>query len=250
MAVLALTNAFLYIDNHDFTGDTNELMLAANATALDCSNFRSNGWHQFVGGEKDSKLDFKGFWQSATLDSVDTDGFPDLAVSNLVATAGDMETETQPVVMWRLAKLSYQAFGQLNTVTPFSLSGSGTDSTGVIHGLGGASITAALAKAMGTVNATGALGSGLNLGAVSSTQKVYGTFHIFGTPGTTVTVVLESATAGSFAGATTRATLGPLTTAGGTWVTPISGAITDTWWRYRVTAITGTFTVAGAIGIQ
>src|SRR6266545_1939645 len=49
-----------------------------------------------------------------------------------------------------------------------------------------------LAKAMGTVSATGALGSGCNLGAVSATQKLYATFHVFGTPGTTITVVIES----------------------------------------------------------
>src|SRR5581483_965004 len=169
MPVLALTNAFLYIDNHDFTGDTNDLMLGASGTQLEKTTFRSGGWKEFLIGLRDSKLDFKGFWQSATLDSVDTDGFADLAVANLVATAADTETETLPAYMWRLSKLDYQAFGQIDTVAPFSLTAMGTDSVGVVRGQ--------LAKALGTVSATGALGSGLNLGAVGATQKLYATFH-------------------------------------------------------------------------
>jgi hypothetical protein len=45
-------------------------------------------------------------------------------------------------------------------------------------------------------------------------------------------------------------TFGPITTVGGTWGTRVAGAITDTWWRLRVTAITGTFQIACAAGFK
>jgi len=242
VAPIALTNAFCYVDNHDFTGDSNALMLNVTAAQLEKTTFRSGGWKEFLAGLKDVKFDLKGLWQSATLDSADTDIFPDLGVSGLVNTVADTETETLPAYLWQEAKLSFQYFGKVGDVAPFSVSSAATNNLGIVRGQ--------LAKAMGTVSATGALGSGLNLGAISATQKLYASFHIFGTPGTTVTVVIESATANTFAGATTRATIGPLTTAGGVWLTPVAGAQTDTWWRYRVSAITGTFTVAGALAVQ
>jgi len=242
VSVLALTNAYCYIDNHDFTGDANDLMLTCDAAQLDASVFRGAGWKAFAGGLKDTKFDLKGWWQASTPDSADSDLFPDLGTGSLAATVAAAETEAGPAWMWQLAKLNVQMFGKIGDLAPFAAGAVTTNNVGVIRGQ--------LGKAMGTVSATGALGSGCNLGAVSATQKLYATFHVFGTPGTTITVVIESAAASNFAGATTRATIGPLTTAGGTWLTPVAGAVTDTWWRLRVTAITGTFTVAGAIGIQ
>ena len=243
MAPIAITNAFVYIDNHDFTGDANQLALDCTAASLERTNFRSSGWKEFNAGLKDTKFALKGWWAvAATNDSVDADLFADLGVGNLAATVGDIETEGQPAWLFQLSKLAYQEFGKVGELAPFSLDGVQSNGVGVTRGQ--------LVKALGTVSATGALGSGLQLGAVSSTQKVYATFHVFGAPGTTITVQVQSATANTFAGATTRATIGPLTTAGGVWVTPVAGPITDTWWRFNVSAITGTFTVAGAIAIQ
>lgn len=243
MSVVALTNAFCYIDNHDFTGDANEITLGCSANKLDGTNFRSAGWRVPVGGLKDTKLDVKGWWQvAATNDSVDADLFTDLGVTNLAATVAAVETETSPAWMFQLEKGDYSEFGKVGDLAPFAVSAMATNSVGVLRGQ--------LAKALGTVSATGALGSGCQLGAVSSTQKLYATFHITGAPGTTITVLVQSATANTFVGATTRATIGPLTAAGGTWLTPVAGPVTDTWWRFNVSAITGTFTVAGALAIQ
>lgn len=243
MAPIALTNAMIYVDNHDFTGDANQVMLDCTAAPLEFTRFRSGGWKEYVGGLKDTKFTEKGWWQvAATNDSVDADLFADLGVGNLVTTVGPAETEGQVAYLFQQSKISYNEFGKVGELAPFTLNSVGSGGVGVVRGT--------LVKAMGAVSATGALGTGLQLGAVSSTQKVYASFHVFGAPGTTITVLVQSATANTFAGATTRATIGPLTTAGGTWVTPVAGAITDTWWRLNVSAVTGTFTVAGAIAIQ
>jgi hypothetical protein len=68
--------------------------------------------------------------------------------------------------------------------------------------------------------------------------------------GTTITVQVQSDDNAGMSSPTTVATIGPITVVGGTWMTPIAGPITDTYYRMNVSAITGTFSVAGAIGIR
>ncbi len=241
MAVIALTNAELYVDSHDFTGDSNEVRLAAEAEALDRTTMRSGGWREFGMGVKTSTLTAAGFAQWGT-DTTDEWTWNNLGATGKVVTIGAAETEGQPAYMLQSMPVAYQFGGEHGELAPFALNGACSDGVGVNRGQ--------LAKAMGTVSATGAIGTGLNLGAVSASQYVYSTIHLFGTAGTTITVVVESDDASNFPSATTRITHGAHTTVGGRWGTRVAGSITDTWWRARVTAITGTWTVAVAIGIQ
>lgn len=241
MAALALTDAFVYVAGHDFTGDSNQLALNMDAAALPVTTFRSGGWDEVVGGLKTQTLDLSGYWQSAVSDSVDSESFSDLATANRVHTIGPTETEGDVAYLFRAGKFHYEPFGgTIGDVAGFTLNSSGTDGYGVVRGQ--------LAKAKGTVSATGALGTGLQLGAVGASEHLYASFHVF-SAGTTITVVVESDDNSGFTTATTQATIGPITATGGTWAARVAGAITDTYYRLRVTAITGTFSVAGAIAI-
>lgn len=242
MAPVALTNAFIYIDSHDFTGDSNELSLNCEGNANDRTNFRSGGWREYNMGVKTSALQVAGFWQSGS-DTVDDWSWTNLGLAGRVTTLADVETEGLPAYMLQAMDHSYQPVqGSHGDNAGFTLQGGCSDGIGVIRGQ--------LAKEWGTVSATGATGTALNLGAVGASQFLYATFHVFGTPGTTITGVVESDDADTFGSATTRITFGPYTTAGGRWGTRVAGSITDTWYRLRITAITGTFTIACAIGIQ
>lgn len=241
MAVMALTDAFVYADGYDFTGDSNQLGLQCEADQLDATTFGSGGWREHVAGLKTSTLDVQGFWQSAETDAPDPQIFPNLG-AGAVVTLGPVDTEGQPAFMLQALRSQYSLLGAIGELAPFTLQGGCRDGQGVIRGQ--------LAKAKGSVSGTGALGSVLNLGAPTSTQYVYATFHVF-SAGTTITVLVESDTASNFPSATTRATIGPITTAGGTWVTRVAGPFAgETHWRLNVSAITGTFTVAGAIAVQ
>lgn len=242
MAVVALTNAFAYVAGYDFTGDSNDLKLAVEAEQLDATVFGPSGYRSMVGGLKSSALDLAGFWQSATSGSVDTETFPDLGIANRAVTTGADQTETSIVYMGQVGKFSYQPFGKLGELTPFTLAAKGTDPVGVVRGQ--------LAKARGNVSATGVLGSVVNVGAPASGQYVYCTVHVF-TAGTTVTLQLQSDTASNFPSPTTQATIGPLTTTGGTWVTRVAGPLAgEAFWRLNVSAITGTFNIAAAVAVQ
>lgn len=244
MASLALTDAFLYGAGYDFTTDSNSAALSTEAAQLDVTNFNSGGAQELIGGLRSSTLNWSGFWQ--------VDGTSDQAVDNQalsginvqrVFTFGPVETENQPAYMFQANKSQYSLGGQVGEVMPFTLAASGSSGQGVIRGR--------LAKAAGSVSATGALGTAVGLGTVPTGQYLYATFHVF-VPGTTMTVTLQSDDNADFTTPTVRATVGggALTASGGTWVTRVAGPITDTWYRFVVTAITGTFTVAGAIGKQ
>ena len=240
MAVQALTDAFIYGAGYDFTGDTNDVKLAMDAATLDRTTFGSGSWREVAGGAKSHVLDVAGFWQAGTA-SVDVESFNDLGTTNRVFTIGAADTENTLAYMFRSAKMRYQALdGGYGELAKFALGASGTDGQGVIRGK--------LAKAKANVSGTGATGTGLQLGAVAADEFLYATFHVF-SAGTTITVVVESDDNAGFSSATTRITFGPITTAGGTWGTRVAGAITDDYYRLRITAITGTFSIAGAIGI-
>lgn len=242
MASFAFVDAQIFVAGYDFTGDSNQVALKAEVEELDATTFRSGGTRERKGGLRNTSADVSGFWQSDDVDAVDPQVFPALGVPNRVVTLSPTGTEGDVAYLFRGGKFSYDMFGQVGELTPFSLSMLGSDGVGLVRGR--------LAKAKGSVSTAGALGSALNLGPVASDQHVYASLHVVGTPGTTITVLVESDDSAGFASPTTRGTIGPITAAGGTWMARVAGPITDTHWRFNVSAVTGTFTVAGAIAVQ
>lgn len=242
MPLVSLTDAYCYCAGYDFTTDTNSATLNTDVAQLDATTFGSGGWQELAGGLKTSALSWAGFWQAAATgdQAVDNQAFASLGTSQ-VYTFGAVETENQPAYMLNAMKSQYVLGGTVGDLAPFSLAANAATPDGTIRGR--------LAKARGTVSAVGQLGTELNLGALTSSQFLYATFHVF-SPGTTITVALQSDDSSAFTTPTVQATIGPLTTSGGTWVPRIAGPLTDTWYRFVVTAITGSFTVAGAIGKQ
>ncbi len=244
MSELAVVNAFLYLGAHDFTGDIDTWQMTGNAEALKKTTFRNNGANEYKMGLKTTTMSMGGFCSFGT-DSQDAELFSFYSGRTAgVVTVGNAETEGEPCCMTQQFVPSFTpgGGGQVGQMSKFSMSGQGTDVAGGVRGY--------LLKETGAVSATGAIGTAVQIGAASGTQYLYSTLHLQGTAGTSITVVLESDDASNFPSATTRITFGPLTAVGGSWATPVLGAITDTWYRFRVTAITGTWTVAGAAGIQ
>lgn len=233
-----LTDAWCYVDGHDFTGETNRLMWSLEAAAKDKATFASGGWAEPVAGLKSHTFDMAGWWGAGT-DEVDDQSFAGLGASR-VYSFGPTKTEGEVAYLANAGMFSYQLLGDHGELAPFSLTSQGTDGVGIVRGQ--------LAKAKGTVGATGQLGSILALGNVPAGQYLYASLHVI-SPGTTITVQLQSDDAVGFSSPTTRATLGPITTKTGVWATRFAGALAETHYRLNVSAITGTHTVAGAIAI-
>lgn len=252
MGAIALTNVTTHVGGYDFTTDTNNALLKLDAEGKDGTTFGSNGWKVIVPGLKQAGLDLAGFWQSAASQAVDPEAFTNLGVADRVYTIAESGAQPASPVsivdparayMFRGGSFHYEMFGEVGEVAPFKLNGMGTRGEGVVMGL--------LLKAKGNVSATGALGSTLDtLGfGVLTGQNLYVTFHVF-TAATTITVQVQSDDNSGFSSPTTVATIGPITTSSGTWMTPVPGPITDRYLRLNVSAITGTFSVASAMGIR
>lgn len=236
MAAFALTDVFMHVHGYDLTCDSNELRMELASNPLDVTTFCSDGWTELIGGVKSSTFNMAGFWSQGQ----DVVSFDDLGVVNRAMTFGPVNTEGQVAYLAKLGHFNYQQGGAHGEAAPFALTAAGSDGWGVVRGK--------LAAAKQTVTATGVAGSVVELGAVAADEYLYATFHVF-EAGTTITVQVQSDENATFAAPTTRATIGPLTTTGGTFIARVAGAITDTHYRLNVSAITGEFSVAGAIGV-
>lgn len=238
MAVFVLTDATTWVHGYDFTTDTNKVMLKPSVDAQDSTTFGGGGYRSRKPGLRNIDFELAGFWDSAP----DLQVFGNLGTVDHAVTSSATSTETSVAYMFQAGRFEYEAFGSVGDMTPFNVKMLGTNYVGLVRGQ--------MAKAKGNVSATGAIGSGLNLGAGGAGKFLYATVHIF-TAGTTVTLIIQSDDNSGFTTPTTVATVGPLTTTGGTFMTRVdASAITDNWFRFNVSAITGTFSLAGAIGVQ
>lgn len=245
MSTFVLTDVGTWVGGYNLTCDTNSATLSVEVDDQETTTFCTNGWRSKVGGMREISCDLEGLWQAGD-SQVDPEVFATLGDRNAPVTMSPtVSTAGSPAFMFLGGKFSYEMLGDLGDVTPFSVSMMGTEGApGLLRGQ--------VAVTKQDVSATGAVGSGLtDLSAtdqVGSGQYLYATFHVF-SAGTTITAKLQSATDSGFTSPTDRATIGPLTSAGGTWMTRVAGPITDTYYRFNITAITGTFNIGAAIAI-
>jgi hypothetical protein len=233
-----------WLSGYDLTGDSNQTATAIEYDALVDTRFGMRGQSRIAGLES-VNTSVNGYVSFGTgeVDDVLTAG---LTGAHPLSQSPD-GTEGSVAWFWQARTFMYQVGGALGEVLPFSLSAQSGRSNGTRHP--GAVRGRVLKTNAATVSATGATGTAYQLGAVPSGRYLYAALHTFAA-GTTVTAVLESAADNTFAGATTRMTFGPITAVGGTWGTRVAGPITDTWYRLRITAVTGTFTLACVAGIK
>lgn len=238
MAGFSLLDATTYVHGFDFTGKTNQIAVAVEVEDLDATVFGSGDFRTRTGGLREVTGEHSGFWEG----DVDAQAFANLGQINRVVTVSPNGLDGSPAYLYQAGEFSYEQFGAVGELTPFSLSMSGSSPYGVVRGR--------LARAKAEADSTGQLGEIVVLPAPVAGQYVYASLHIF-TAGTTITVQVQSDNDIGFASPTTRGTIGPITTAGGVWMTRVAGPfVGETHWRFNVSAITGTFEVAGAIAVQ
>ena len=251
MTTFAANNVQTWFAGYDMTGDLNSTALAMSYDALDATPFQpgtnTTPARVRVAGLESVQLDVAGFWQAgaAAVDPVAFAALGSAGASQPISNSHD-GIEGSPAYLYRSRAFNYELFGQVGDVAPFRLTaqsarGTGLASVGGIRGL--------VLKTKADVSATGATGTALQLGAVASGQYLYAPLHTFAA-GTTLTAVLESSADNTFGSPTTRITFSGVTAQGGTWGTRVAGPITDTWYRLKITSITGTFTIACTAGIR
>lgn len=244
MATFVLRDVNLWVHSLDATAQHNRVALRATVEEKNATTFASQGWTERRGGVRDVELAHIGFQDHAA------------GSSSLDATVMLLQALQAPFVVTvaesnTQAARTYGFVGRNFEWTPVEAThGEMAGIAGAVKGGGNSDglVRGSLMLPRQSVNTT-ITGTGANLGAVSSTQRLFATTHVF-SAGTTITMVVESDDNSGFSSPTTRMTLGPFTAAGASWATPVAGPITDNWWRVRVSAITGTFIVAVTVGIQ
>lgn len=241
-STFAFTDLVTYVAGYEFTSDMNESMLDAPFEELDRTVFGNSAKQRKAGLEDiEAKLTGLGDFDD---DAVDEQAFNQLTGLQPVTqiprgAAGDT------AFLYQARSLSYQTFGKIGELVPFEVGmkgGKTNGSAGLVRGQ--------LAAVRGSVSGTGQLGSVLNLGAPVAGQSVYWTLHVLAA-GTTVTVKLQSDDTEAFSDPTDRGSSVTSTAIGGTWTKFAAGALSgEEYWRLTVSAITGTFTLAAAIGIK
>lgn len=247
MGTFAANNITTWFSGYDMTGDLNSTALAMSYDALEDTAFGDQARSR-VAGLEDAQLSEAGYWQSGVAGAaIDPVEFAALGGASQVVSNSPDGLDSSVAYFYRAKSFNYQPFsnkvGEIVafTLTAQSARGTGLAAVGAVRGR--------VMKGKGTASATGATGTPFQLGAVASGQFLYAAFHEFAV-GTTITAVLESNVDNTFGSPTTRITFGPITTVGGVWGTRVAGAITDTWYRLRVTAVTGTHTIACVAGIR
>lgn len=93
-------------------------------------------------------------------------------------------------------------------------------------------------------------GVGVEIGAVSATQRVYSALHVVGGATTSIVVTVESDDAAGFPSPTLRFThtLFGAAAIGAEWL-QLAGPITDTYWRSTWTIVDGPATIFHVVGI-
>lgn len=234
----------MWMGGYDLGADLTQMGLTVSFEPLKDTRFGMTAQSR-RGGLQDVQASANGFHQ-AGVGLVDAELWAQFSETNQVVTQTPTGSSGDVAYFHQAKKFSQQLFGNVGEMAPFTIAaqgvrGSGTLSAGAIRGR--------LLKPKGSVSGTGGAGSVIQVGAVPSGKYLYAAVHVF-TAGTTMTFTISSDDNAGFTSGTTRATVGPLTTTGGTWVTRVPGPITDDYWLVNVTAITGTFDFAVAIGIQ
>lgn len=223
------------LGGYDLTGDTNAIAASYGAQALDGTVLGDNT-RNYGGGLKTTKFVNKGFWDA----TADAGIFDDISLTD-VLTFGFGSAEGDVVFFQQAMAAQYQTGDQVGKYLPFSLTAEAA----------GDLIRGTLAANKTGITTTGS-GTSFQLGAVSSSQKVYAALHVTDIQGTgtpTLAAILQSSPDGT--SWTDRITFTDATAIGAQFDS-LAGAITDTYWRitYTITGTTPSFDFVVAVGIQ
>lgn len=242
---MIIQNRKLFVDAYDLSGYLSGVEFEVGNESQDDTVF-GDGARSSVAGLDTYSLQQEGIWDAGT-------GLPDTVfaaekgLADVLATFAPVSgTEGQLAYFMRTQQGLYAPGAQVGELLRFSVTLTGSGGSGAVRGT---------ILTNGTKSATGSSASKTQLGAVSATQKLYAGMHVLAVSGTspTLDVTVRSDVNSSAGSETTRATFAQKTAIGSEWVTPISGAITDTWWDIAWT-IGGTgspsFQVVITVGIQ
>lgn len=235
-------NPNIYVGAYDLSTVFDEVSLAYGYDEVDITTYGDTCRHG-IPGLPTTELMMTG---PGTIDD-DPLGSEDILAAQLIAaqsyTIAPLRTAGTTAKFSQMMPFANTVGGTVGEAYRVTATGKG-QSYQVIHG-----------RVMATgAKTTTASGTAYELGAVGATQYLYGCLHVLAVSGTdpTLDVIIASDDAEGMASATTRLTFTQKTAVGAQFITPVAGAITDTWWRASWTiggTETPTFTFVVSVGI-
>lgn len=240
MANQILRDCKLYADKYDFSGKMNALALTLGVDLKDDTAF-GDDTKSNVAGLRSVSFQHEGYFE-AGVGSVDEVFFANLGLANKPMTISPMAAaEGDVAYFFNSLQGKYAPGAKHGELLNFQVSGQA--SSDLVRGT-------ILNNATRTVSGNT---TALQLGAVSAVQKLFAALHVLVVSGTTPTLVVkvQSASAQGFGTPNDRITFASQNGANALWAAPVSGAITDTWWRvnYTITGTTPSFQFVVPVGI-
>lgn len=239
-----LTDARIYLETVDLTGFSNKVELQSSAVDLDKTTFASGGWMERAGGLFDSQAALDGFFQATDLTMPDDTFWANLGVTGTALTVLPTSGAVGSLAyLGKVLEVEYKPGGQVGQLLGWSATCKGN--TALARGQ--------ILHPQGTARTSSGNGTGVQLGAVTSAQRMYANLHVMSISGTgtpTITVALQSNVDNTFGSPTTRLTFNADTALDGQALS-VLGPITDTWWRvtWTISGTTPSFLFAVAAGI-
>jgi hypothetical protein len=242
-----LRNVRIFADSVDLTSNSNKVEPNTEVEDKETTNFGSvdaNGriWKEVIGGLGSWSLSAGGQWEALDPTKVDDQMWGDLGTVSVWTIAMDGNVGSLALAGQALES-SYQLFGAVGDVAPWSAKAAGTGPLGrgvVLHPPG----TARTATGNGTV---------VQAGAVPANWTATANLHVLSASGTTpsLTVKVQSASAIGFASPTDRFTFNAATAAGGQ-SARIVGPVTDQYWRatWTISGTTPSFLFVVSLGLS
>jgi hypothetical protein len=241
MAKFVFNDGKVFSGGYDLSDHVTSVNLEIMSEELDATTINSGGFREVLGGLRDSSLTMDGFYEAG---ANKPDALLGASIGNelIVTTVPDAGVGNTAYFM-KSRLFSYQMFGAVGEIAPFSISKSQSDDE-VVQGK--IEIDGALTT---TGNSTG-----VQLGAVGSTEKIYVAIHctaVSGTSTPTVTFKLQSDDNASFTSPTDVITFSDITTIGADYQSA-AGAITDDYFRlnYTISGTSPSFSIHATIGIE
>lgn len=238
MAIKVLTNAKIYLDGSDVTGDHNEIKLSSSIAMLDDTRFGQDTKVN-TPGLADYSISGKGFWSAAALTSIDPTLFATIGgAGSILSVSPDAGAVGDMAYILKTLNGSYMVGASVGDALPFEISA----------GARGTKLVRATVGAIGSKVAGTATGAAQNLGLLASGKSLYVAAHVTSITGSVLIDIVSDDNSG-LTTPITRLSLTSIAAAGAQWASLAGPIATDTWWAVKTTVTTGPATVFISIGI-
>lgn len=243
MAKQVWTGVAYFVGDANLTSQGNQLSFESMVEEKDVTTWGSGGAKEVIGGLESVAITGGGFVDYGSAWDADREFYDGkrLVVPHSIGPSNSGYAVAAPAYVVKALGTDIKLFTSIGEVLPWSLSASGSSQTG--HG-------AFLYSPASAITGTGN-GTAVQVGAVASGKSMLAALHVVATTGSpTLDVVVQSDDNSGMTSATDRITF-TQATAKGSQFKSVAGAITDDYWRVKLTfGGTGSITVAVAVGVS